>query len=47
MDLLIKDCLLVDPISKLNKIGSILIDKGVIVKIGEKIDSDARQVIVV
>lgn len=45
MDLLIKDCLLVDPINKLERLGCIAIDKGIIVEVGENIYVNADTVI--
>jgi len=45
MDLLIKNCLLVDPINNVEKIGCIAIDKGIIVALGENLSEKADKII--
>lgn len=45
MDLLIKNCLLIDPISMLEQIGNILIDKGIIISVGNENVDNADKII--
>lgn len=45
MDLIIKDCLLVDPLSGTEKVCSIAINKGIIVEINDNISQNADEII--
>ena len=45
MDLLIKNCIIIDPAQKGNKNSDILIDNGLIIKVGNNIEEDADKII--